>query len=67
MPLFDDIICDGEQRRRHGQAEGFGGAQVDHEFELARLDDRKVAELRAGENPASIETDLRMESSPRGP
>jgi alkanesulfonate monooxygenase SsuD/methylene tetrahydromethanopterin reductase-like flavin-dependent oxidoreductase (luciferase family) len=39
--LFDDLVGDGEQRRRNGQAEGFGGAP-------AQVVDMLLAQHRAG-------------------
>jgi hypothetical protein len=38
--LFDDLVGDSEQRRRHGQTERLGGLQVDHKLVLGRLFDR---------------------------
>jgi hypothetical protein len=33
-PLFDHIVCDGEQMIRHLYAERLGGLEVDHEVKL---------------------------------
>jgi hypothetical protein len=38
--LFDDIAENGEQSRRHGEAERLRGFEVDHELEFGRLLDR---------------------------
>ena len=34
---FDDFVGRGDQRRRNGEAEGFGGLEVDDQFETRRL------------------------------
>jgi len=41
----------------HFEAERLGGLEVDHQFELGRLYDRKVGGLLAFENPAGVNTD----------
>ena len=40
---LDDFVGGGEQRRRDGEAEGFGGLEVDDQFETRRLLDRQIA------------------------
>jgi hypothetical protein len=35
-PLFDNIICEGEQRRRDRKAERLCGLEVDHQLVLGR-------------------------------
>src|SRR5262247_979890 len=48
--LFNHLIRPQQQRRRDGEAEGFGGLEVDDEFELRRLLDRQITWLRAFED-----------------
>jgi hypothetical protein len=43
---FDDFVGRGDQRRRNGEAEGFGGLEVDGQLETRRLLDRQIAGLR---------------------
>src|SRR5262245_65808378 len=45
--LLDYLICPQQHRLRDRQAEGFGGLEIDQEFELGRLRDRQVGRLRA--------------------
>ncbi len=42
LRLFDHLVSAGEQRRRNGQAERFGGLQVDDEVVLHRRLHRQV-------------------------
>ena len=44
---FDDFVGRGDQRRRNGEAEGFGGLQIDDQLETRRLLDRQFAGLGA--------------------
>ena len=44
---FDDFVGRGDQRRRNGEAEGFGGLEVDDQLETRRLLDRQFAGLGA--------------------
>ena len=39
--LFDHLVRSRQQRRRHGEAEGAGGAEVDRKLEFGRLLDRQ--------------------------
>src|SRR5215510_5348603 len=45
--LFNDLIRPQQQRRRDGEAERFGGLEVDDELELRWLLDGKTSRLRA--------------------
>src|SRR6266478_305828 len=56
--LFDHPVGDCEQCRRHRQTERLRGLQVDHQFELGRLYDRKVGRLPAPENAAGVKANL---------
>src|SRR3954469_9345972 len=47
---FYHLIGAGKERGRDRKTEGFGGLEIDHQFELCRLLDRKVARLRAIKN-----------------
>jgi hypothetical protein len=38
--LFDHLVGNGEERRRHGEAKHPGGLEVDHQLEFCRLQDR---------------------------
>src|SRR5262245_42437497 len=53
-PLFDDLICPGQQRGRDRQAEGLGGLEVDHQLELYRSPDGKLVRRRTLENSIDI-------------
>src|SRR5258705_6754383 len=55
LPLFDHLVSDWEQRRRHGQAEHPGSHGVDDQLEFARLYDRQVRRLLAFENPSHVD------------
>jgi hypothetical protein len=37
--LFDDLVGAGKNRGRHGESEGFGGLEIDDQFDL-RVDER---------------------------
>jgi hypothetical protein len=52
--LFDHLVGAGEQRLRHGEAEGLSGRQVDHQLELGRLLDRQVGGFGAFEDPDRV-------------
>ena len=42
-PSLDHLVCSQQEGLWHGQAEGLGGLEVDHQFELGRLLDRQIA------------------------
>jgi hypothetical protein len=48
--LFDHLVGAGEQHRRHVEAEGLGGRQIDNEIEPGRLLDWNVGRLRPAQN-----------------
>src|SRR6478736_1148338 len=52
--LFDHLVGAGEQRWRHVEAERLGGLEVDHQLELDRGLDRKLARLRLLEDAVGI-------------
>src|SRR5215472_18557226 len=58
VSLFDRLVGAGEQCRRDFDAERSRGRKVDHEFELARLDDRQISWLGALEDSDGIDGDL---------
>jgi hypothetical protein len=52
--LFDHLVGAGEQRVRHGEAERFGGLEIDHQLELGRLLNGEVRWPLALEYPVNI-------------
>ena len=50
QPLFDDVVGTGEERRRHGEAERFGGLHIDRQLKFGRCLHRQVCGLGAPEN-----------------
>src|SRR6516225_65264 len=52
--LLNNLIGGGQQRFRDGEAEGFGGLEVDDQFKLGGLDDRQVGRFFAAKNAAGI-------------
>jgi succinate dehydrogenase/fumarate reductase flavoprotein subunit len=52
--LFNHLVCAGEQRWRHCDAERFGGNQVDHYFEFGRLFDRQFGRLCPAQNLVDV-------------
>jgi hypothetical protein len=56
--LFDHLVGNREQRRRHGEAEHPGSLGVDDQLELGRLHDRQVRGLGALEYATGIDTNV---------
>ena len=52
--LFENFVCSSLQCRRHAEANGFGGLQIDHEFVLRRRLHRQVARFLALENTVDV-------------
>src|SRR6516164_8804280 len=48
--LLDHLVSAGEHRRRHLNAERFGGRQIDDEIEFGWLLNRQVGRLRPAQN-----------------
>ncbi len=48
---FYDLIGAGEQRGRHGEAEGFGGLEINDQLEFGRLLDRNISRFHSFEGP----------------
>ena len=49
QPLFDHLVGAGEERRRHGEAERFGGLHIDRQLKFGRCLHRQVCGLGAPE------------------
>src|SRR5215813_7710775 len=56
--LFDHLVGEREQRRRHGKSERSCRLQVDHELELGRPDHRQIGWFFALEDATDIDADL---------
>jgi hypothetical protein len=52
--LFDDLIGAREQHRRHIESQRVGSLQVDHQFELGRRLQRKIAGISALQDPVDV-------------
>jgi len=52
---LNDLVSRGQQRFRDGEAESFGGLEVDDEFQLGRLLDRQIGWFLAFENAPGID------------
>ena len=58
VSLFDHLVGAGEEHRRHIEAEGLSGPQIDHKLECGRLHDRQVGGPFPCENPSSVDPEL---------
>ena len=56
--LFDHLVGERKQRRRHFEAERLSGLEVNDELEFGGLHDWKVARLLALEDATDIHTGL---------
>jgi hypothetical protein len=57
--LLSHLVCDGQQRFRDGEAERFGGFEVDDQFEFGwLLLDRQIGRFLAFENAPGIDASL---------
>jgi len=52
---LDHLVSGGQQRLGDGEVEGFGGLEVDDQFELGWLDDWQLAGFLAFENAPGID------------
>ncbi len=52
--LFDHLVGTGEHGRRHGEAEGLGGLEIDHQLVLCRRLHRKIGWLLSLEDTIDI-------------
>jgi hypothetical protein len=64
---LDHFVGDGEQCRRHVEAQRFGSLEVNDQLELSRLHDWQVGRLFALENTSGIDADCRYVSASRVP
>src|SRR6266700_2502086 len=54
---FYHLISAGEERGRHGEAEGLGGLEIDEQLDLRRLLDRQLGRLIAVEDFPGVDAD----------
>src|SRR5262249_33128815 len=55
---FDHLVGEREQRRRHCEAAGSGGLEVDDQLDFSGLLDRQVGGFLAFENSSGVNADL---------
>src|ERR1700730_5731093 len=60
-PLFDHLIGGREEGRRHGEAKGLGGPEIDDELEVSRLLNRKIGRLCSFETLPDVDTNLAID------
>src|SRR6267142_787496 len=61
-PLLDHLVGSGEDRWRHGEAEGLGSLEIDDQLECRRLLDRQIGWPLALEDPSGVNADLAKDS-----
>ena len=54
MRLFDNFVGANKERARNGQAESVGRFNVEHQFELGRLQDRHFCRFRTFQNLSNV-------------
>src|SRR5262249_35207285 len=64
LRLFDHLVGDGQQGRRHGQANRLGGCEIEDRVELGRLYTGQVGRLVAFENTTDVSTRLSVGLQP---
>ena len=53
-PLFDHLVGAGQKRRRHGEADRFGGFEVDRELVFRRVLHRQVGRFLALQDAVNV-------------
>src|SRR5258708_39448608 len=64
---FDHLVGARKQRRRHLEAEGLGGLEIDHKLKLDRLLNWQIARLDALEDLPDIMEAYLAKDTPAGP